>query len=448
MSYEIEKTDGEILSVEIITEETKFVEASGLQSAFETVQNEQFHPTQSNLQPPETEQQQRSNPKPNRELDKSDKGSLNVPAAEICNLQTEHSYTFSKTSFTQGLSRCPHCGLLISTGRLKSHIYNLHSGKEARPYKCGYCDNMSINQSTIEEHVKTYHPGQPVLVILFKHDKDKQDDTSHPPSSEQSLQPGAPRPANPPVSDYSIIQPTANGSPNQLSADSRQYSAAESNQVSTESSSASVVGGKKTTVIRKLSAASKLSIKRPTAPIRDGELRKLLRTRQACPICKTIISSRLMHKHINKVHRPITEKRLSPTQCSSSGAVARSTPSSTVTIPPSNNQSIVSVDSSSSSNRDNNIQGVVNTNERLTQPLPTVNKQKKSVGGEEVQTQAQSKLRQSQAIREINRKVCMEKISRAHKVCGKCGFIYVKLKHHRPLCRGVVDLTARSIDIS
>ena len=40
---------------------------------------------------------------------------------------------------------------------------------------------------------------------------------------------------------------------------------------------------------------------------------------------------------------------------------------------------------------------------------------------------------------EVNRRVCAQKISKGHKICGKCGFLYVKLKHHRQYCQGIVE---------
>ena len=45
-----------------------------------------------------------------------------------------------------------------------------------------------------------------------------------------------------------------------------------------------------------------------------------------------------------------------------------------------------------------------------------------------------------QSVDDANRRVCNQKISKSHKICGKCGFLYVKLKYHKPVCAGIKSL--------
>lgn len=86
----------------------------------------------------------------------------------ITQIVSDHSYTLKLGSLTAGMTTCPTCGVWVSKTRLGQHTQRQHTSKyNGRNYQCNQCGKLSQCKEALSVHISKYHKTLPASQSIW-----------------------------------------------------------------------------------------------------------------------------------------------------------------------------------------------------------------------------------------------------------------------------------------
>jgi len=357
----------------------------------------------------------------------------------------DHSYPFSSNTVTEGMETCSYCGVWISSKRIQGHISNQHK-KGGKQWKCNYCENTSVHHIVIQQHLSKYHPGLPAVIVFSPAETTIDDAENVVVSPASSIE------INTHLKDQQTLE-TNNHPKNQKTLEKNdhyknQQTLERNNHIKNQQSSQQPKTSKSPVIaVRSKSVLPRrivdnLSVKKKKIILSSSnpELMSLTQNLTKCPVCSTLISVKMVKKHLKNKHPSCLLYKTD--QPSNQASVIQPNPSVTPVRELSSNVEAHQYQELRTVNlHKQNSSASLNTYRTSKVPSKSDSPSAKVLPEKAANAIEDHLLRTNeQSVDDANRRVCNQKISKSHKICGKCGFLYVKLKYHKPVCAGIKSL--------